>query len=92
MQIYATATAIGRELSYPQIHISGLFSWLSPPSLGRILVLVIYWAIIAFMLTNKAIVNDAYYWERIGFRAAWISVTQVPFVYLLAGKSNVIGK
>ena len=35
--------------------------------------------------------HDAYYWERIGFRAAWISVTQVPFIYLLAGKVNVLG-
>ena len=43
------------------------------------------------MMTNKAIVNDAYYWERIGFRNAWISVTQVPVVYLLATKSSLIG-
>jgi NAD(P)H-flavin reductase len=78
-------------MSYPQIHFTGPFSWLSPPPMGRILVLACYWAIVAYMLTYKAIISDAYYYERIGFRAGWISATQVPLVYLLASKSNVIG-
>jgi Ferric reductase like transmembrane component len=43
------------------------------------------------MMTNNAIIDDAYYYERIGFRNAWISVTQVPVVYLLASKSSIIG-
>ncbi|RFU28907.1 hypothetical protein B7463_g7416, partial [Scytalidium lignicola] len=42
-------------------------------------------------MTHNAVVHDAYYYERIGFRGAWISVTQVPLVYLLASKSNIIG-
>ena len=46
--------------------------------------------VITLFLTTASIVNDAYYWERIGFRAAWVSVTQVPFVFLLAGKVNII--
>lgn len=66
-------------------------SWLTPPSLGRIWILLFYWISITIMITNKAIIHDAYYWERVGFRAAWISVTQVPFVLLLAGKVNIIG-
>jgi NAD(P)H-flavin reductase len=91
-QAYATGTAICREISYPQFLLENRwFQWLSPPSLGRVLFLACYWAIVAYMMTNTAIINDAYYWERIGFRNAWISVTQVPLVYLLAAKSNVIG-
>lgn len=43
-----------------------------------------------YLMTDKAVIHDAYYWERIGFRNAWISVTQVPLVYLLASKSNII--
>lgn len=39
------------------------------------------------ILTWKSIVHDAYYWERVGFRAAWVSVTQVPLVYLLVSKT-----
>ena len=63
--------------------------WLSPPPLGPSLVILIYWIIITLFLTTGSIVHDAYYWERIGFRAAWVSVTQVPFIYLLAGKVNI---
>lgn len=91
MQIYATATAIGREMSYPQIHIGGVFSWLSPPPMGRVLVLAVYFSVIAYMLCYKSIIKDAYYYERIAFRAGWISATQVPFVYLLSQKSSIIG-
>ena len=91
MQIYATATAICREASYPQLHFKGWLSWLSPPPLGRVIFLAGYWAIILFMMTYSAVIHDAYYWERIGFRNAWISVTQVPLVYLLASKSSLIG-
>ena len=48
-----------------------------------------YWLCIVLFLTSNAIVHDAYYWERIAFRAAWISVTQVPLVYLLSGKLSI---
>lgn len=44
------------------------------------------------MATAGAIVKDAYFWERIGFRNAWVTVTQVPFLYLLASKSSLLGK
>lgn len=64
-------------------------AWLSPPPLGPSLVILIYWIIITLFLTVGSIVHDAYYWERVGFRAAWVSVTQVPLVYLLAGKVNI---
>jgi len=79
-------------MSYPQFLVKNrAFAWLSPPPLGRVLFLACYWAIIAFMMTHASIINDAYYYERIGFRNAWISVTQVPLVYLLASKSSIIG-
>lgn len=88
-QFYATATAIAREATYPQpLTFTGRwFAWLSPPPLGRLLVLFFYWAIIIAILTWKSIAHDAYYFERLGFRAAWVSITQVPFVYLLVSKT-----
>ena len=91
MQVFATATAISREVSYPQPHPGGRLAFFRPLSSGRVILIACYWAIIAYMLTNNVVVNDAYYWERIGFRGAWISVTQVPLVYLLASKSSIIG-
>lgn len=91
-QAWATATAIGREASYPQFYIpTRFFSWMTPPSMGRVLVLIVYWAVVVYMATAGAIVKDAYFWERIGFRNAWVTLTQVPLLYLLASKSSVLG-
>lgn len=59
--------------------------------MGRVMVLLVYWAVVIYMATDGAIVKDAYFWERIGFRNAWVTVTQVPFLYLLASKSSVLG-
>ncbi|KAH8650810.1 hypothetical protein BGZ60DRAFT_497958 [Tricladium varicosporioides] len=91
-QVYATVTAIGRELSYPQVFFKGPFSWLSLPPLGKVLSLLCYWAVVTYLLTYKATIDDENYYERIGFRAAWMSITQVPLVYLLASKSSLIGQ
>jgi len=91
-QAIATGSAVLREVAGPEYHIQNRWlSWLSPPSLGRCLIILVYWAVIIYMLLWQSVVNDAYYYERIGFRAAWVSVTQVPFVYLLASKSSIIG-
>ena len=90
-QAYATGMAILREMSYPQFLLKNRwFTWLSPPRLGRVLFLTCYWSVIVCLMTNKAVVHDAYYWERIGFRNAGVSVTQVPLVYLLASKSSLV--
>lgn len=91
-QAWATATAIGREASYPQLYVPTRFlSWMTPPPMGRVLVLLVYWAVVIYMATDGAIIKDAYFWERIGFRNAWVTVTQVPFLYLLASKSSILG-
>ncbi|KAH8674327.1 hypothetical protein BX600DRAFT_378742 [Xylariales sp. PMI_506] len=92
LQLWATLTAVGREISYPQLHIPVKWlSWMTPPPMGKVICLLIYWAVIIYMMTAGAVVLDAYYWERIGFRNAWVTVTQVPFLYLLSSKTNIIG-
>jgi hypothetical protein len=91
-QMAATTTAIVREIAGPEYHIKNRWvSWLSPPSLGRSIIILIYWAVILYILLHDAVHFDAYYYERMGFRAAWISVTQVPFIYLLASKTSIVG-
>lgn len=32
----------------------------------------------------------AYKWEKVAFRAAWVSVTQLPLLYCLSGKFNIV--
>jgi len=64
---------------------------MTPPPLGRVIVLLIYWAVIIYMMTANAIIGDAFFWERIGYRNAWVSVMQIPLMYLLASKCNILG-
>ncbi|QUC19105.1 uncharacterized protein UV8b_03346 [Ustilaginoidea virens] len=91
-QLWATATAIVREISHPQFYVSKPgFRWATPPPLGRIIVLLSYWAMIAYFMTWNAVKDDAYYWERIGYRNAWVSIMQLPLVFLLSMKFNMIG-
>ncbi|KIX07359.1 uncharacterized protein Z518_02012 [Rhinocladiella mackenziei CBS 650.93] len=96
-QSYDTVIAICRELAYPQIWtFTGKFTkYFTPPPLGRILLLLTYWAVILTMLWSNVILtpsspNWAYHWEIVGFRAAWVSVTQLPLIYILSGKANII--
>ncbi|KAI1413555.1 ferric reductase like transmembrane component-domain-containing protein [Hypoxylon sp. FL1857] len=90
-QLWATSTAVCREMSYPQLYvpIRGL-SWMTPPPMGRIFVLLVYWAVIVYMMVKGAVKHDLNFFERIGYRNAWVTVTQVPFLYLLASRTNVI--
>ncbi|KAJ3568581.1 hypothetical protein NPX13_g6374 [Xylaria arbuscula] len=92
MQAWATLTAVGREMSYPQLYVPVRYlSWMTPPPLGRVLVMLVYWAVIIYMMVAGAVIDDVYFWERIGYRNAWVTVTQVPLLYLLASKTNMIG-
>ena len=83
-------------MSYPRIAFDGRFArYFSPPSLGQTLFLLTYWVIILIMLWSNVILspsnpNYASRWEIVGFRAAWVTVTQLPLLYLLAGKFNMI--
>ncbi|PNP59758.1 hypothetical protein THARTR1_00637 [Trichoderma harzianum] len=91
-QSWATATALVRELSHPQLFIPlRHFTWLTPPPLGRVLVLLCYWAVIIYFMTWHSIVHDVYFWERIGYRNAWVTLTQLPMLFLLSTKVNIVG-
>ncbi|KAF2207797.1 hypothetical protein CERZMDRAFT_114975 [Cercospora zeae-maydis SCOH1-5] len=96
-QAYATATATAREMSYPQpVYFTGRFSkYFSPLPLGKWLTLAFYWIVILSFLWTGTILKKgdamyAYKWEKVGFRAAWVTVTQIPLVYLLSCKFNPI--
>ncbi|KAF4983584.1 hypothetical protein FZEAL_1034 [Fusarium zealandicum] len=91
-QAWATATAIVREMGHPQLYIPihGL-RWATPLPLGRIIVLICYWIVIIYLMSWSVSKNDVYYWERIGYRNAWVTLAQFPLLYLLSTKINVIG-
>ncbi|KAI6805623.1 hypothetical protein KC332_g14204 [Hortaea werneckii] len=95
-QTYATATAICREVAYPQPWcFTGPFTrYLAPLPVGRWLILAIYWTVILIFLWSGTILKPsdssyAYKWEKVGFRAAWVSIAQIPLVFLLSTKFNL---
>lgn len=57
--------------------------------MGRILVLIVYWSVIIYMMAQD-VIRESYSKEQIGYRNAWVTVTQVPLIYLLASKTNII--
>lgn len=90
-QLWATSTAVCREMGYPQLYVPiRRLSWMTPPPMGRIFVLLVYWAVIVYMMVKDAVKRDMMFLERIGYRNAWVTVTQVPLIYLLASRTNVI--
>ncbi|KJZ76485.1 hypothetical protein HIM_04214 [Hirsutella minnesotensis 3608] len=91
-QAWATATAVVRELGHPQLffNLRG-FHWATPPNLGRVVLLLIYWAVVIYFMSSDAVHYDAYFWERIGYRNAWVTLAQLPMLFLLAMKCNPIG-
>lgn len=79
-------------MGHPQYFVSlRNFRWATPPSLGRVLVVLCYWAVIVYFMSWRVVRNDATYWERIGYRNAWVSVCQLPMLYLLSMKYSVVG-
>ncbi|KAI0165461.1 ferric reductase like transmembrane component-domain-containing protein [Hypoxylon sp. FL1284] len=90
-QLWATLTAVTREMSYPQFYIPirGLL-WMTPPPMGRVYLLLVYWAVIIYMMVKDAVIFDWNFYERIGYRNAWVTVTQVPLLYLLASRANIV--
>lgn len=66
--------------------------WASPPSFGRVIVLLAYWAVIIYMMAGHGAIIQGYsHWEQLAFRNAWTTIMQMPFLYLLAMKVNPIG-
>lgn len=97
IQSYETCLTICRELTYPTMKpFSGSISrYFTIPPLGQCLTILTYWIILLIMLWTNVLLPKsddmyAYHWEKVGFRAAWISVTQIPFIYALSCKFNII--
>ncbi|KIN08735.1 hypothetical protein OIDMADRAFT_188407 [Oidiodendron maius Zn] len=97
IQAYDAMIAVFREASYPQPFVltGTITKYFTPPSLGKCLLLLCYWTMILIMLWSNVILKPGssiygYKWEIVGFRAAWVSVTQIPLIYCLSCKINVI--
>ncbi|KAH7391712.1 hypothetical protein BKA66DRAFT_579616 [Pyrenochaeta sp. MPI-SDFR-AT-0127] len=60
-------------------------------TIGRLYLLLIYTAVITFSLTIvNAPIFSQHFIDDIAFRAAWVTITQIPLVYLLSAKRGPI--
>lgn len=93
-QAWATTIAIFREATYSQpLHFAGRFSrFFTPLPTGHWLFLAAYWVFILTALWSNTILggSDLMRWEIVGYRAAWVSLMQIPLIYLLSTKLSPI--
>ncbi|EWC46036.1 hypothetical protein DRE_04829 [Drechslerella stenobrocha 248] len=92
-QLWATSTALIREAALPSVRAftnkNSLLAMFTPLPLGRSIVVVLYMAMVAIMLSINVYVSGYWYYEKIGYRAAWVTVTQIPFVLLIGGRISL---
>jgi predicted ferric reductase len=90
--LFATATAIARELSYASL---GTFRWrkwsFRFPTLGRTALALSNIIVVLVLCFYRLDTSDAWSWEDIGYRTGFVSIAQLPLIVLLAGKDNIIG-
>ncbi|OQD83818.1 hypothetical protein PENANT_c015G06168 [Penicillium antarcticum] len=90
--LYATATATVREVSYaaPKPLKVGEFTLHFPP-LGPVLIMLANLITVMVLCFYKLDTLDPWKWEQVGYRTGFIAICQLPLIFLLAGRQNIIG-
>ncbi|KAJ0424350.1 FAD-binding domain-containing protein [Aspergillus carlsbadensis] len=89
---YATLTAVSREASYatiPPISIWGHELHFAP--LGPLFIVLANLIVALVLCFYKLNTEDQWSWEDIGYRTGFITIAQLPLIFLLAGRQNIIG-
>lgn len=88
----ATIMALSRELAYARVPLAlpARFRW-TTPTLGRAVLVSAEFVLVMVLCFYKMNPNDQWQWEDIGYRTGFIALAQLPLVFLLAGKNNIIG-
>lgn len=88
----ATIMAISREIACARIPLllSSRVRW-TTPTLGRMLVVGAEFALVMILCFYKLHPNDQWEWEDLGYRTGPIALAQLPLIFILSGKKNVIG-
>ncbi|KAI2710341.1 hypothetical protein CBS147332_6042 [Penicillium roqueforti] len=90
--LYATVTATVREVSYatPQpFRLGGLT--LHFPPLGPVCIMLANLVVVMVLCFYKLDTTDVWKWEDVGYRTGFIAICQLPLIFLLAGRQNIIG-
>ncbi|KAL2844983.1 metalloreductase [Aspergillus pseudoustus] len=89
---YATLTALAREATYatlPPISIYGNNFYFAP--LGPLSIALANLIVVVVLCFYKLDTEDQWSWEDIGYRTGFITISQLPLIFLLSGRQNVIG-
>ena len=87
----ATLFALTREASNFSVHVRWKNQMLRLPTTGRA-TLVLANAIVLIVLCFFGLdLNNQFTREDIGFRCGFITISQLPLIFLLSGKNNIIG-
>ncbi|KAI5267151.1 hypothetical protein E4T47_08090 [Aureobasidium subglaciale] len=88
----ATCTALVRELANASLPVFAVKSVRLPsPTLGRAAIVGANTVVLLVMCFYKLDVNDRWSFENIGYRTGFVTLCQLPLLFLLAGKRNIIG-
>ncbi|KAJ5542589.1 hypothetical protein N7461_008592 [Penicillium sp. DV-2018c] len=89
---YATLTATAREISYATLRPLrvGAFTLHFPP-LGPVLIILANLLTVIVLCFYKLNTLDPWNWENVGYRTGFIAICQLPLIFLLAGRQNIIG-
>jgi predicted ferric reductase len=66
-------------------------TFFNPPPLGHLYFVALYILLILILLFQGSIVSGVMYYEDIAYRAAWVTLCQIPLVFLLAMKNSIVG-
>lgn len=85
-------TAISREISYftfPPISLGRLI--IHFPPLGPVLIILGNLITVLVLCFYGLDTSDVWQWENVGYRTGFIAICQLPLIFLLAGRQNIIG-
>lgn len=90
-RVNATITAILREASNASIRIPIKGRTLRLPTVGRTSLVVANVVVLVVLCFYKLDPSDRWSRENIGYRTGFVNMAQLPLIFLLAGKNNIIG-
>ncbi|RDW72580.1 ferric reductase family protein [Aspergillus mulundensis] len=91
-RFYATLTALAREASHavpPPVSISRHRLYFAP--LGPLAIVLANLVTVLILCFYKLDTENQWAWEDVGYRTGFVTIAQLPLLFLLSGRRNIIG-
>ena len=88
----ATTTAIAREVGYARVTFKIIRRYrLQSPVLGHTVIVLLDLTLVLALSFYGLDPQDEWQWEQIAYRIGHVATAQLPLIFVLAGKNNIIG-